>query len=117
RIAQVDSKRCPACDLAPETVMHFLLQCPAYASARSQHLSHLGRRASAKCHGLECGLGVLGQVLQDHQVLQVHQDQWTWSRPLVLAKPGGWSWPRPLVLTKTTKTIPRPESRPEPSTC
>jgi len=34
RIKKVDSARCPACGTNPETVRHFLLECPGYAFER-----------------------------------------------------------------------------------
>jgi ribonuclease HI len=34
RFKLVDSARCPACGTAPETVRHFLLECPIYAHER-----------------------------------------------------------------------------------
>ncbi len=34
RFKKVDSARCPACGAAPETVRHFLLECPIYTHER-----------------------------------------------------------------------------------
>ena len=34
---------CPACEEAPESVAHFLLDCPTYSLHRAVHLAHLGR--------------------------------------------------------------------------
>ncbi|TBU42089.1 hypothetical protein BD309DRAFT_213563 [Dichomitus squalens] len=44
RISRADSRTCPSCGIGPETVFHFLLQCPAHAAARARHLSQSGRR-------------------------------------------------------------------------
>ncbi|PIL24746.1 hypothetical protein GSI_12632 [Ganoderma sinense ZZ0214-1] len=45
RISRAPSSTCPACASAPETVLHYLLVCPAYANARDRYLSGLGRRS------------------------------------------------------------------------
>ncbi|PIL29086.1 hypothetical protein GSI_09134 [Ganoderma sinense ZZ0214-1] len=43
RISHAPSSTCPTCNSAPETVLHYLLICPAYANARNRYLSGMGR--------------------------------------------------------------------------
>ncbi|PIL37604.1 hypothetical protein GSI_01298 [Ganoderma sinense ZZ0214-1] len=45
RISRAPAASCPACTGAPETVLHYLLVCPAYANVRSHYLSGMGRRS------------------------------------------------------------------------
>ncbi len=47
RINKVDSARCPACGASPETVRHFLLECPGYAFERWALEKHLKKRQKA----------------------------------------------------------------------
>jgi len=44
RIGKTTSPLCPCCGRHPETVMHFVLQCPAHRMARERMLKLLGRR-------------------------------------------------------------------------
>ena len=43
RISRAASPTCPACGGAPETVLHYILVCPAYSGARARYLSGMGR--------------------------------------------------------------------------
>ncbi|KAF8600949.1 hypothetical protein BDV93DRAFT_418050, partial [Ceratobasidium sp. AG-I] len=43
RLRAVDSPMCEHCPTAPETVAHFLLRCPQYASERYIYLESSGR--------------------------------------------------------------------------
>ena len=43
RIGKAISSICPTCREAPETVFHYLLECPTYSLHRAVHLSPLGR--------------------------------------------------------------------------
>lgn len=45
RISHAPARTCLACGVAPETVHHFLPLCPAFAHARSQFLSSMGRHS------------------------------------------------------------------------
>ncbi|KAF8597152.1 hypothetical protein BDV93DRAFT_404441, partial [Ceratobasidium sp. AG-I] len=42
RLRAADSNVCPHCSSAPETVAHFILRCPIFASERHQHLTSRG---------------------------------------------------------------------------
>nr|VWO96319.1 Uncharacterized protein [Ganoderma boninense] len=44
RIGRAPAPTCPACGGAPETVLHYLLTCPAHSHARACYLSGMGRR-------------------------------------------------------------------------
>jgi hypothetical protein len=44
RFKKADSARCPACGAVPETVRHFLLECPIYAHERWILARRLSRR-------------------------------------------------------------------------
>jgi ribonuclease HI len=47
RFKLVDSSRCPACGARPETVRHFLLECPIYAHERWLLKERLSKRKKA----------------------------------------------------------------------
>jgi ribonuclease HI len=47
RINKVDSARCPSCGTSPETVSHFLLECPGYAFERWALEAHLKKKRKA----------------------------------------------------------------------
>ncbi|KAE9402821.1 hypothetical protein BT96DRAFT_936887 [Gymnopus androsaceus JB14] len=44
RIGKIDTPDCPACKREPETVYHFLLQCPAHRRARARLRAEVGSR-------------------------------------------------------------------------
>ncbi|THU78437.1 hypothetical protein K435DRAFT_591811, partial [Dendrothele bispora CBS 962.96] len=44
RICRADTPICPCCRRHPETVHHFLLRCPAHATARQRLRTEIGSR-------------------------------------------------------------------------
>ena len=77
RITKVESPKCPHCPSANETVLHFLLECPKYANARSRMRHQLHRKArdiSSLLADPKCTKATLAFIHTTNRFKATHRD-------------------------------------------